>query len=137
MDLVLNKEIDQRYQRAKKPAGHDLPILDCRGIVGTECKAAQSPGHRRNHVGDHEDVMPTVVIGGCYVCPATTRQGSKDSHPEYELGQGAIGSRSQNIPKGDEGKSRAYRRISWAGRMGALQLPEVMAMKSMKTDRSG
>lgn len=118
MDLVLNKEIDQRYQSAKKTASHDLPILDCRRIVGTECKAAQSPGYRRNHVGDHEDIMPTVVIGGCYVRPATTRQGSKDSHPEDELGQGAIGPGSQEIKKGDEGKSRAYRGINWAGRMG-------------------
>lgn len=51
--------------------------------------------------------MPVVVVGRSDIGPASTGDGPEDADTKNELGKGIVGSCSQDIPKGDQEKSRA------------------------------
>lgn len=106
MHLVLNKVVDQWHQCPEEEAGHDLAVLDGPAIVWAQRKTAQCPRQSGHQVGDHEDVVPVMVIGGSDICPTTTGQGAENANAGDDLRQSRVGTCGQNIPQEDQGESR-------------------------------
>lgn len=94
VDLVLNEEVNERHQGSEKSTSKVLAILDSRGVVGAERNAARSPGQGSDNVGDHENVVPVVVIGRGNISPTAAGQGAQDTHggdEAWQLGAGLPG----------------------------------------------
>jgi hypothetical protein len=108
VDLVLDEEIYQGNEGPKEKACEDLPPFACSGIIGAQGKAAQRPWESRDEIGDHEDVVPVVVICRRHICPTPTRYRSEESHPADELWQRRLGMSCHHVPQEDEGESRTY-----------------------------
>jgi hypothetical protein len=72
MHLVLNEEVDQWHKSAEKGRCQVFAIFDGLRIGGAECDTASRPRKRRNNVGNHENIMPIVIVCRCNVCPAAT-----------------------------------------------------------------
>jgi hypothetical protein len=85
--LVLNEIIDQGHEGAEEQASQDLPVLDGSGIRRTERQAAQCPGQSCNQVGNHEDIMPIMIICGSNVCPPTARYRAEEPGTRHNLGK--------------------------------------------------
>lgn len=104
MNLVLDKKVNQRHKGAKEQTGHNLAVLG-RAPVLAQGKTSQSPRQRRNQIGDHEDIMPVMVIGRCHVGPASAGEGPEQTNTRDHLRQGRLGTRGQDIPEEDEGET--------------------------------
>lgn len=76
MHLVLDEEVDQRYQSTKESTTEILSVLDGLGIRGAQSNAPQRPGESADNVGDHENVVPIMIVGRCDICPATACESS-------------------------------------------------------------
>lgn len=107
MHLVLDKEVNQRYERAEESRSQVLPVLDCRRVRRAEHDTANGPGQCRDQIADHENVVPVVIIGTRHVCPPTAGQGSKDSNSCNELGKGRVRTIRETVEEEDERESRA------------------------------
>lgn len=70
--FVLYEEVNKGDQRCEERSRKDLSIPDGGRILRAEGEAAQGPRKCRDEIRDHEDIVPIMVIGGCYVCPAST-----------------------------------------------------------------
>jgi hypothetical protein len=90
--------------------------------------------------------VPVVVVGRRDVGPAAACQGADDAGDGDGFREGAAGFRGEQVPQANEGKSWPWRASSAmrsgqrAGREGSAAaggVPDVMAMKSMKRERSG
>ena len=81
MDFVLDEEVDQWDQGTKEATCEYLPILDCGRIIRAQGEASQGPGKSRDEVGDHEDVVPVMVIRRRDIRPTTTGDGAKYPSP--------------------------------------------------------
>ena len=154
MDLVLDEEVDQGHEGAEEPPRQVFPVLDGLGVGRAEGDASDGPRDGEDEVRDHEDVVPVMVVGRGDVCPAAARQGADEARDGDGLGEGAAGPRGEQVPQSDEGESRPWRRgvscqqqqqqqqrSAWQ-RVGRIRgrsarVPDVMAMKSMKMERSG
>lgn len=101
MNLVLDKEVDQGYQSSEKGAAKDLPVVDCSWVVRTQRETSDGPWKSSDKVGNHEDVMPVVVVGRSDIGPASASEGSEDAHTSDELGKTGVGSCGQDIPQGN------------------------------------
>lgn len=106
MDLVLNEEVNQRDECCEERPSKELPVLDSCGVARAQSKAAKSPRQSGHQVGDHKDVVPVVVIGRGNVCPSSAGQCSEDANTGDELGEGRVGTASQDVPEADESESR-------------------------------
>ncbi len=98
VNLVLNKEVNERHQGSEKATGKVLAILDCRRVVGAESDAAGGPWQCGDNVGDHENVVPVVVIGRGNVGPTAAGQGAQDTHGGDEAWQLGAGLAGQEVP---------------------------------------
>lgn len=107
VDLVLDEEVDQRYKGSEEGTTEDLTVIDGLGVVGAQSDTAEGPGQSSNEVGDHENVVPVMVVGRRDVGPASAGKGSEDADTQNELGQGLVGSCCQEVPQGDEQETRA------------------------------
>lgn len=63
VDLVLDKEVDQRNQSAKEASSNPLPVLDRLCVRRAKRNASGSPWDREDDVRDHEDIVPVMVVG--------------------------------------------------------------------------
>ena len=106
MNLVLDEEVDQRYESRKERSSKDLPVLEGSGVARAQGETAESPGQSSDQIRDHEDVMPVMVVSRRDVCPSTAGQCSENANASDEFGKGGIGSAGQDVPKADERKSR-------------------------------
>lgn len=73
MHLMLNKEIHQRQNRSKKAPSEYLPPLQTPRVPRTQGNTAYRPGYRGHQIGDHEYIMPIVIIRRRDICPTPTR----------------------------------------------------------------
>lgn len=108
VDLVLNEKVNERHKGSEKGTGKELAVLDSRRVVGAERNAASGPGESSDNVGNHENIMPIVVVGRGNVGPATTREGTQDTHEgdkAWQLGAGLAG---KEVPETDKGETGAY-----------------------------
>ena len=62
VDFVLDKEVDQRHQRPKEATRKNLPPSDSLWILRAQGQAPKGPWERCDKVGDHEDVVPVMVV---------------------------------------------------------------------------
>lgn len=106
MHLVLNEVVNQWHQGTEEEAGNDLAVLDGPAVVRAQRKTAQSPWQGSHQIGDHEDVVPVMVIGGSDICPSTTGQSAEDANTSDNLRQSRVGPCGQNIPQKDQSESR-------------------------------
>lgn len=60
--FVLYEKVNQGHQSAEEQACHDLPVFYGPTVLRTEGKTAKSPRQRRNQIGNHEDIMPVMII---------------------------------------------------------------------------
>lgn len=133
MDFVLDEEVYHRHQRAEEQASKDLAVPNCPRVVGAQGKTAYCPWHCSNEVGDHENVVPAVIICRGDICPSSTCNRAKDTGTKHELRQCGVRSCCQNVPEEDQGETGSYRRdkVSFCGGEHCCKrIPEVMAMKS-------
>lgn len=107
MHFVLDEVVDQGHQSAEEQTGQDLAVLDSAAVVRAEGEAAESPGQGCHQVRDHENVVPVVIISRGNISPASTRECPEQAHTSNQLWQGGIGAGSQEVPKEDEGETRA------------------------------
>lgn len=98
MNLVLDEEVDEGHERAKERARNDLPVLDGLGVRWAQGNAAQGPRKRCDDVGDHENVVPIMVVGRGDVCEAAASQGSENAHEEHEPRQPLAGFPGEEVP---------------------------------------
>lgn len=148
MDLVLDEEVDQGHEGAEETSCQVFPVLDRLGVGRAKSNASGGPRDGEHEVRDHEDVVPVVVVGRGDVRPAAARQGADEARDGDGLWEGAAGPRGEQVPQSDEGESWPWRGVScqqqWSAwqRVGRIRgrsarVPDVMAMKSMKMERSG
>jgi len=113
--LVLDKEVYEGDDAAVKGARDVFPVLDRSGVGRAEGDAAESPGYGGQQVGDHEDVVPVMVVGGGDIGPAAAGEGSEDAPEGDEGGQLVARPAREQVPEGDEGESRTCRNKSVFG----------------------
>ena len=87
VNLVLYEEVYQGYQGTKKAACKDLPVFHGSWVVWTKCQAAQRPWQCSDQVGDHENVMPAMVIRRSDIGPSAACQCPENPYSGYEFGQ--------------------------------------------------
>lgn len=137
MDFVLNEEVDKRHEGAEECACQNLPVPDCSRIWWAQCKTSEGPWYSCDQVGDHEDIVPVVIIGRGHVRPATTGKSSEQPGNCDDFWQGPIRPRRQEIPQPDERKSGSFCPLTPYCRRSSDLVPDVMAINIWKTDRSG
>lgn len=98
VDLVLDEEVHQRHEGTEEAAGQVFPVLDGLGVCGAQGNAPGSPGNREDDVGDHQNVVPVVVVGRSDVRPPATRQGTDDAGNGDRFREGAAGFRGEQVP---------------------------------------
>lgn len=77
MNLVLDKKVYQGDDAAVECARQVFSVLDGDRIGRAQRKTAKSPGNGGKEIGDHEDVVPVMVIGRSNIGPPSTREGAK------------------------------------------------------------
>lgn len=107
VDFVLDEEVDQGHQSTKEGAGNQLAVLDGLGVRRAQHDASNCPREGCDNVGDHEDVVPVVVVGRSDVGEATAHACAQNAHRQGKLWQCLSGSPRQEIPQSDECESRA------------------------------
>lgn len=105
VDLMLDVQVDHGYDSGKESSSKTLPMFDRSGIRGTQRDASDGPGESCNYVGDHEDVMPVMVIGRGDIGEASACQGPKDSRCGNKLRQRLSATGREKIPQPHEGES--------------------------------
>lgn len=98
MNLVLDEEVDQGHQGTKETASKEFAVSNGFRIVPAESKTSQRPREGGHEIGNHENIMPIVVVGRCHICPSTTCHRSEYAGPKNELRQRGFGARSHGIP---------------------------------------
>ena len=98
MYFMLDEEIYQGYKCAKEAGCQDLSVLNSSRVLRTERQTAQGPGQGGNEVGNHENVMPAMVVGRRNICPAAAGNASKKTSTSYNLRQSRVWARCENIP---------------------------------------
>lgn len=105
MHLMLNEVIHQWHDRRKERASQVLPQLDRLRIRRTQHCTSNSPRQRGDHVRDHEDIVPIVIVRARDIRPPSARQCAKDAHSRDELGQTAALAVGETVKEEDEGES--------------------------------
>lgn len=106
MDLVLDKKVDQRNDSTVEGTGHVFAILDCHMIGWAQGNAPKGPRNGGQQVGNHEEVVPVVIIRRSNVGPATASEGAKDAPKCDKAGKPVTGLARQEVPESHEGESR-------------------------------
>lgn len=86
MDLVLDKEIDQRHESAEEGTSQIFPVLDSLRIWGAEGQAPGGPRDGKDDIRDHQNVVPVVVIRRRDVRPASAGQCPNNARDRNRLG---------------------------------------------------
>ena len=105
---MLDEEVNEGDESREEGSAKELSVLESGWVSRAQGKAAQGPGKGCNKVGDHEDVVPVVVVSRRDVGPSSAGQGAEDANTSDEFGQRRVGSAGQNVPKGDQRESRTY-----------------------------
>lgn len=63
MHLVLNEEVNQRHQSRKEGASEELAELQGCWVSWAQSQGTDRPRQRCYQVGDHEDIVPVVIVG--------------------------------------------------------------------------
>src|SRR5256885_6212371 len=98
MHFVLYEEVDQGHQRAEEQTGQDFSVFDCSRMWRTESKTPKSPWQCCNQIGDHENVMPVMVIRRCHVRPSSTSYCPEQARPCDNFRQGRVWPRGEEKP---------------------------------------
>lgn len=98
MNLVLDEEVYQGYQSAKKCSRQVFSVFDRSRIVRTKGETPKSPWEGSNEVRDHKDIMPIVVVGGSDICPASACNCPKKTGVCDELGEARVWTRREEVP---------------------------------------
>ena len=106
MNLVLDKEIDQRHERAKEEPTKNFAVFDRNGVWRAQSETAPRPRYSCHKVRDHENIVPIVVIGRGHVCPSSASQGSEEASSSNDGWKVGVGSLGKEIPESNECKSR-------------------------------
>lgn len=99
--LVLYEKVDERNECSEESSGEDLAVLDCFWVGRTQHQAACCPGYCSHQVGNHEDVMPVMVVSRSDIGPTSACQRSKDAHAGDEFGECRVGTGCEEVPKSD------------------------------------
>lgn len=81
---MLDKKVNERHEGTEEGAGEVFAVLDGGRVGRAEGNTASGPGQRRDNVGNHEDVVPVVIVGRGDVRPAATGQCAEETHGSDE-----------------------------------------------------
>lgn len=141
MHLVLNEEVDERHQGTKESTSKVLPVLDSLRVWWAQGNASQGPRQGCHNVRNHENVMPVMIVRRGDISPAAARESAKNTHGSNEAGQLSPRFSGKKVEKADQGETRSWAKLAirtWAvAVVEMLVIPDVMAIKIMKKDRSG
>lgn len=76
---MLEKEMGHRHQITNEQARHNFSVFHSLCIRWTDRQTAKYPGQGEDQVGDHEDIMPHVIIGRSHIRPSSARQRPQDA----------------------------------------------------------
>lgn len=117
--FVLDKEVYEGDDAAIERARHVFPVLDRSRVGRAKGDAPEGPGYGRQQVGDHEDIVPVMVVGGGDIGPAAASECSEDA-PEGDEGRQLVARPARKeVPEGDESESRTCRNKS------VLEVPRI------------
>lgn len=102
--LVLDEEVDQRNKCPKEGTSQVFPQRDGAWVGRAEGDAAGRPRQGCDNVGDHENVVPVVIVSRGDVGPSSASQGAKDAHEGNETGELVAGLPSKKIPQTNKHK---------------------------------
>jgi len=108
VNLVLDEKVDERDQSSKERSRKRLSVLDSSRIRWAQGKAAKSPWKRSHQVGDHEDVVPVMVIGRSNISPSSAGEGAEYAHEGNELWKLRIWTCGQQVPEANEEEAGAF-----------------------------
>lgn len=138
VDLVLDEKVDQWHKGSKEGACEELPIAESSRVAWAQSQTSKCPRKSRYEVGNHEDVVPIVVVGRGDIGPATACQCAEYANTSDEFRQRRIWFSGEDVPQADQCNARTCRLLSYNPENPPSRVvPDVRAMKSMKTDRSG
>lgn len=109
VNLVLDVEVDQRKNAAVESTCGVFPVLDSDRIGRAQRNATKGPWNSGQQVGDHEHIVPVVVVGRGHIGPTSASQRAEDApegHKAWQLGPRFA---RQQVPEADQGKARAGR----------------------------
>ena len=98
MHFVLDVKVNEGNESAEEGTGQIFSQLDGSRVGRAKHKATHGPRNGSDYIGNHEDIMPVVIVRRCNVCPASAGQGPQDAEEGESLGKAAARSGSQNIP---------------------------------------
>jgi len=108
VDLVLDEEVYERNQRSEEAASEIFPVLD-RGCVGrAQRKAAGSPRDGEHKIGDHQNIVPIVVVSRRDIGPSSAGQCTNNARDGDRLWQSTAGFGCEEVPEPDEGEPGAW-----------------------------
>lgn len=145
MQLVLEEVVNHRHEGREEGGCQSLPVSYSLRVRRAERDAPEHPRQCDDEVRDHEYVVPLVVLARGDVGPSAAGQGPEEAHDSDELGEGAIRLSREEIPEPDESEAgswtakcqRATDLQKAARARGYCFLPDVIAMSTWNTDRSG
>lgn len=105
MNLVLDVKVDQGHESAEEAPGQVFPIFDGLGVRRAQGNATGCPRDGQDKVGNHQNVVPVVVISRRDICPPAACQGPDDAEERDRFGEGAAGFRGEQVPQSHERKS--------------------------------
>lgn len=108
VDLVLDKEIKRGEKSSKERRAQKLSVSHSGWVrFGAQGNTSNGPGYGGDKVGNHENVVPIMVVGGCHIGPATAGKGSEDADSKDELGESRVWAGGQEIPHAYQQEARA------------------------------
>lgn len=107
MHLMLNEEVHQRHNHAKERPCQPLPPPDRPSIANwTQRQTSQSPRQGRDQIGDHEDIVPVMIVRRSNVRPPTARQGPEHSNARHPFRPRTTGRSGHAVEERDKQESR-------------------------------
>ena len=111
---MLQEKVHQRHEGPEEGGGQELPVPHGPRVWRAERDAPDGPRKGDDEVGDHEDVVPVVVVARGDVAPAAAGEGAEEAEGRDELGEGAAAFAGEDVPEADEGESGTWgAKVSW------------------------
>jgi len=118
VDLVLNEEVDQWHQSAKEGARDVFPVFDGLGVGRAQRNTTGCPRNGEDDVGNHQNIVPVMVVGRSDVCPSSTGQGANNPGKRDGFREDTTGLRGEEIPQSDKGESRTLNALATIASIG-------------------
>ena len=95
---MLDVKVHHGYHGRKENGCYTLPPLDSNPVRWAEHNASKRPWQRRDEIGDHEYIVPIVVVRRRDIGPSAAHHGPKQANGRENLGKVGTRAARQEIP---------------------------------------